>query len=120
MLDQNFYNKMNYFSGAREALNYDTTWSIYEADNVDSQMLNDKVRRVFYRFYASDATVEELQNDTAEVIEVSALAADGTVRSFWAAAESCYQQAKAQGDWHRFIEDFQVQEDGSLELWMGS
>lgn len=110
MLDQNFYNKMNYFNGAREALNYDTTWSIYEADHVDSQMLNDKVRRVFYRFY--DGKMRE--------VEVSAVAADGTVRSFWAAAESCYQQAKAQGDWHYFIEDFQVQEDGSLELWMGS
>ena len=120
MLDQNFTNKMHYFAGVQNALNYDSVWSIYEVDHVDAQMLSDKPRRVFYRFYAKNATVEELQNGTAEVIEVSSLAVNGTVREMWCAAESCWQQAKAKGDWHYFIEDFVVQEDGSLKITMGS
>ena len=120
MLDQDFYNKMNYFAGAQNALNYDTVWSIDEVDNVDVELLTNKARRVFYRFYAKDATSEELMNGTAEMIEVSSVAVNGTVRELWRAAESCYQQAKAQGDWHYFIEDFEMQDDGSLEIWMGS
>lgn len=120
MLDQDFTNKMNYFAGVQNALNYDTVWSIDEVDHVDAQMLSDKPRRVFYRFYAEDATLEELRDDTAEMIEVSSMAVNGTVRELWRAAEACYQQAKQQGDWHKFIEDFEMQEDGSLEIWMGS
>ena len=120
MLDQEFLNLMNYFNGVRDALDYDSSWSIYEVENIDSDMLSDKPRRVFYRFYAKDISVEELMSDSAEMIEVSSLAVNGTVRELWRAAESCYQQAKAKGDWHYFIEDLQVQEDGSLELIMGS
>lgn len=120
MTDQEFLNKMHYFAGAREALDCDTVWSIYEVDHIDSVMLSDKVRRVFYRFYAKDVTSEELMNGTAEEIEVSSTAVNGTVRELWRAAESCYKQAKVQGDWHYFVEDFQMQEDGSLEIWMGS
>ena len=120
MLDQDFQNKMNYFNGVQNALKYDTVWSIDEVDNVDMNMLSDNPRRVFYRFYAKDASVEELLSDSAEMIEVSSLAVNGTVRELWRAAESCFQQAKAKGDWHKFIEDFEVQEDGSLELVMGS
>ena len=46
---------------------------------------------------------------------------DGTVGELWKAAESCFQQAKlAIGDWHYFVEDFEVQEDGSLSLVTGS
>ena len=119
-LSQEFLNLMNYFNGVRDALDYDSSWSIYEVEHIDSEMLSDKPRRVFYRFYAKDASVEELMDDSAEMIEVSSLAVNGTVRELWRGAESCFQQAKAKGDWHYFIEDFEVQEDGSLELVMGS
>lgn len=110
MTDQEFLNKMHYFNGVRDTLDYDTAWSIYEVDHIDTEMLSEKARRVFYRFY----------DDAMNEIEVSSLAVNGTVRELWRAAESCYQQAKAQGDWHYFIEDFQMQDDGSLEIWMGS
>ena len=51
----------------------------------------------------------------------TAVAENGTVGALWKAAESCFQQAKlAVGDWHIYIEDFQVQDDGSLELVTGS
>ena len=120
MTDQEFHAKMNYFYGVKDTLGYDTVWSMYEFDNIDQNILKEGTKRICYTFYAADATVEELMNDTAEMIEVSAIAVNGTVRELWRAAEACYQQAKVKGDWHYFIEDFEVQEDGSLELVMGS
>jgi hypothetical protein len=120
MTDQQFEAKMNYFYGVKEALGYDTVWSMYEVDNVDQNILKEGIKRVCYVFYAAGSTVEQLMNDTAEMIEVSAFAASGSVRDLWAAAESCFQQAKAQGDWHCYIEDLELRDDGSFELVMGS
>lgn len=121
MTDQEFMNKMHYFNGARETLDYDTAWSIFEVDHIDTKIFKDDYHRVFYRFYSKDVTSEELMNGTAKEIEVSSFAVNGTVRELWRAAESCYQQAKAQGDWHYyFIEDFEMHDDGSLEMVMGS
>jgi hypothetical protein len=54
-------------------------------------------------------------------IEFSSMAVNGTVGELWRAAESCFQQAKAAvGDWHIYIEDFEMQDDGSLALVTGS
>jgi hypothetical protein len=51
----------------------------------------------------------------------TAVAMNGTVGELWKAAENCFQQAKAAlDDWHYFVEDFDVQEDGTLELVTGS
>ena len=56
-----------------------------------------------------------------EWITFTAVAEDGSVGALWKAAESCYLQAKlAIGDWHYFVENFEVQEDGSLSLVTGS
>ena len=56
-----------------------------------------------------------------EWITFTAVAEDGSVGALWKAAESCYQQAKlAIGDWHYFVENFELQEDGSLSLVTGS
>jgi len=109
---------IQYWGGVQEALGYETVWSIWECQNVDQNLLKNKSYRVFYRFIRGDATMEEIQNDTAWV-EVSAFTAGGTVRDLWAAAESCFQQAKQQGDWHKFIENFDATEDG-FEMVMGS
>jgi hypothetical protein len=49
------------------------------------------------------------------------MAENGTIGGLWRAAESCFKQAKLElGDWHYFIEDFEVQDDGSLSLVTGS
>jgi len=120
MTDQNFHKKMNYFFGAKEALGFDTVWSMYEFDSINQDIFEKGVKCVCYKFYSKDATVEELMNNTAEEIEVSSFADSGSVRDIWKAAESCFQQAKAQGDWHYFIEDIEINEDGSYELVMGS
>ena len=51
----------------------------------------------------------------------TAIAEDGTIGGLWKAAENCFLQAElALDDWHIYIEDFEVQDDGSLELVTGS
>ena len=59
--------------------------------------------------------------DDVTYITFTAVAENGTVGELWKAAESCFQQAKlALGDWHYFVENFDVEEDGTLELVTGS
>ena len=111
---------IQYWGEQQDALGYETVWSMWEFTDIDQNVLKPGVRRICYKFYSQDATVEELMNDTAEMIEVSAFAASGRVRDLWAAAESCFQQAKAQGDWHCYIEDLELCDNGSWELTMGS
>lgn len=111
-------NSVRYWSEQQDALKFETVWSIWECDNLYTQMFKEKSYRVYYRFIRGDATTEEIMNDTAWV-EVSAFTSGGSVVDFWAAAESCYQQAKQQGDWHRFVEDFELTDEG-FELTMGS
>ena len=118
--ENNVIDQIQYWDKQAEDLGFETVWSIWEFTDIDQNVLKPGLKRVCYTFFAQDATVEELMNDTAERIEVSAFAADGSVRELWRAAESCYQQAKQQGDWHKFIEDLELREDGSWELTMGS
>ena len=112
--------KIRYWGDQQDALGYETVWSMWEWADIDQNIFRDSVKRVCYQFYGKNVTVKELMDGTAEMIEVSAFAASGSVRDLWAAAESCYQQAKQQGDWHRFIEDIELRDDGSFELTMGS
>lgn len=112
---------IQYWGEQQDALGYETVWSMWEFANVDQNVLKEgKSYRVCYQFYDQDSTVEELMNGTAKIIEVSATAVNGSVRELWRAAESCYQQAKAQGDWHKYIEDIELGDDGSFVLTMGS
>lgn len=109
---------IQYWDAQQQAQGFETVWSIWECNSIDTQMFKNKSYRVYYRFIRADATSEEIMNDTAWV-EVSAFTAGGSVRDLWAAAESCFQQAKQQGDWHKFIEDFELTDEG-FELIMGS
>ena len=111
---------IEYWNDMQTELGFETVWSIWEFTNIDQNIFKEGVKRVCYRFYDQASTVEELQNDTAKEIEVSAFAPSGSVRDLWTAVESCYQQAKQLGDWHVYIEDFQVNDEGSYEVWMGS
>lgn len=112
--------KIRYWGDQQDALGYETVWSMWEWADIDQNIFRDGAKRICYTFYAQDATVEQLMADAAQRIEVGATAASGSVRDLWAAAESCYQQAKLLGDWHRFIEDIEMRDDGSFELTMGS
>ena len=111
---------IQYWDAQRDALGFETVWSMGEFADVDQNIFKEGIKRVCYTFYTQDATIEELMNDIEQRIEVSAFAASGSVRDLWTAAESCFQQAKQQGDWHKFIEDFELREDGSYEIVMGS
>jgi hypothetical protein len=111
---------IQYWGGCQDALGYDTVWSMWEFNDINQNVLKPGSKRVCYTFYAETSTVEELMSGKAQRIEVSAIAASGKVRDLWTAAEICYQKAKLQGDWHKFIEDIELRDDGSWELTMGS
>ena len=110
--------EMEHFDDLKTELGYDTTWSMDSGImNLDQAIFTDKPRVVTYKCIKEmGATMDDVT-----YITFTAVAENGTVGALWKAAESCYQQAKlAIGDWHYFVENFDVQEDGSLSLVTGS
>ena len=84
---------------------------------LDKAIFTDKPRAVTY-------TIIDRMGDSFDDVDwvtFRSVAENGTVGALWKAAEDCFQQAKENnGDWHYFIEDFDMQEDGSLKLITGS
>jgi hypothetical protein len=128
MTNQAQYDKftiaMDHFFAMQEELGMNTVWSMYDTGPVSSDfnIFTDKVRKVTYTFVRPDATIEELDADlrngtNSAMAQVSSFAVNGTVKALWAAAESCIKQS---GTHHSFIEDFEMQDDGSLALVTGS
>ena len=110
--------EMEHFDDLKTELEYDTTWSMDSGImNLDQAIFTDKPRVVTYKCIKEmGATMDDVT-----YITFTAVAENGTVGALWKAAESCFQQAKlAIGDWHYFVEDFELQEDGSLSLVTGS
>ena len=109
--------EIEHFSDLKQELGYETVWSMEGIMPLDKAIFSDKPRVVKYKCIKEmGATMDDVTWET-----FTAVAENGTVGALWKAAESCYQQAKlAVGDWHYFIENFDVQEDGSLELTTGS
>ena len=113
---------MEYWNDMKDELNVKSIWSIHEAGNIDSVIFSKRMRKVTYEFVRPDATSEELEADLRDggkraSAEVSSWAIDGTVKSLWHAADSCISQS---GTHHMYIEDFEMQEDGTLSLTTGS
>ena len=109
--------EMEHYDELKDELGYETVWSMdLGILNLDQKILTDKARVVTYK------CIKEIKSmNDVTYITFTAVAEDGTVGALWKAAESCYQQAKlAIGDWHYFVENFDVQEDGTLELVTGS
>ena len=109
--------EMEHFDELKAELGYETVWSMDSGIlNLDQKILTDKARVVTYK------CIKEIKSmDDVTYITFTAVAENGTVGALWKAAESCYQQAKlAIGDWHYFVENFEVEEDGSLSLVTGS
>ena len=106
-----------HYSDLKDQLGYETVWSIEGIMPLDKAIFTDKPRVVKYKCIKEMGdTFEDVTYET-----FTAIAENGTVGALWKAAESCYQQAKlGVGDWHYFIENFEVQDDGSLELVTGS
>ena len=110
--------EMEHFNDLKAELGYSTVWSMDSGImNLDTNIFSDKTRVVTYK------CIKEMGATMDDVtwITFTAVAMNGTVGELWKAAENCFQQAKAAiGDWHYFVEDFEVQEDGSLSLVTGS
>ena len=106
-----------HYSDLKDQLGYETDWTIEGIMPLDKAINKDKPRVVKYKCIKEMGdTFEDVTYET-----FTAIAENGTVGALWKAAESCYQQAKlGVGDWHYFIENFEVQDDGSLELVTGS
>ena len=106
-----------HYSELKAELGYDTVWSMDSGMmNLDQNIFSDKARVVNYK------CIKEIKSmDDVTWITFTAVAENGTVGALWKAAESCFQQAKlAIGDWHYFVENFELEEDGSLSLVTGS
>ena len=108
----------------KDELKMNTVWSIYEVglQNSDYAILNNKVRKVTYQSVDPNASQEDLLADLNDrgsrtTIEVSAWAENGTIKALWAAAETCI---KLSGTHHSYIENFEMHDDGTLELVTGS
>ena len=108
--------EIEHFSDLKQELGYETVWSMEGIMPLDKAIFSDKPRVVKYKCIKEmGATMDDVTWET-----FTAVAENGTVGALWKAAESCYQQAKlAVGDWHYFIENFDVQDDGTLELVTG-
>ena len=110
---------MEHFDDLKTELGYETVWSMYDGGNMplDFALFTDKPRVVTYKCIKEMGTTM----DDVTWITFTAVAENGTIGALWKAAESCFQQAKvAIGDWHIYIENFDIQEDGSLSLVTGS
>lgn len=101
---------MDYFYAKKEELGYETVWSMYDgALTLESEIYNYMPRLVQYKFKID-----------GETHWTTATAKNGTVGELWAAAEEAYVKASKMGDWHYFIEDLTIEDDGSLTMTMGS
>ena len=119
-----FFALCDHFTALQNELGFESIWSMTEfgKKGLDFEVLSNKVRKVTYEYVRDDATTEELMlvmkdGGKRSMAQVSMTAIDGTIKSLWFAAESCIKQS---GTHHRFIEDFEFGEDGTLELITGS
>ena len=107
-----------HFDDLKAQQGYKTVWSMSDtALPLDFAIFSDKQRIVSYK------CIKNISNSGhgVEWQTFTAIAENGTIGALWKAAEQCFLQAEiALDDWHIYIEDFEVQEDGSLELVTGS
>ena len=116
--DKKMFAEMDHYSALKSELGYDTVWSIESGiKGLDFNIFSDKPRKVTYKII--DRMGDSF--DDVDWVTFRSVAENGTIGALWKAAEDCFQQAKENnGDWHIYIEDFELQEDGSLKLITGS
>ena len=115
---------MEHFDDMKTELCMDSVWSIWEAAalSADDLLFQDRQYRVVYNHVRHDATTEEIWADVKDGgnradAQVSMFAPSGSIKHLWFAADSCIKQS---GTYHSYIEDFEMQEDGTLMLITGS
>ena len=115
---------MEHFDDMKTELCMDSVWSIWEAAalSADDLLFQDRQYRVVYNHVRHDATTEEIWADVKDGgnradAQVSMFAPSGSIKHLWFAADSCIKQSRTH---HSYIEDFEMQEDGTLMLITGS
>lgn len=111
--------KMRYFDSVRTAKGLNSVWEIDECNDLDDTIpLENMVgRRICYQYIPDSTPTEELISDENCFVEISTFNKGMTWMDLWEAAERLIVQS---GTHHRYIEDFEMREDGSLELITGS
>ena len=115
---------MEHWDDLKTELGMDSVWSIYETGRVSAEtsIFKDRQYLVRYQFVRPDCTSEELMLDMKDggkrsMAEVTMFATNGSIKQLWFAANSCIKQS---GTHHSYIENFEMQEDGTLMLVTGS
>jgi hypothetical protein len=122
--DNDFLTTVDHFANMQNKLGFSSVWSMLDCGVQDSDfsIFTNKLRQVVYEFIRPDATMEEIYADLQDggkrsSVQVTSWAVNGSIKALWAAADSCIKQS---GTHHNYIEDFEVMEDGTLELVTGS
>lgn len=117
---QQYQSRMNYFNSVRDVKGFRSVWDIDEIDDLDLTVpFNNQVgRQVSYQYIPEDVTWDEIcESNRDPYVEISTQCEGTTWMDLWEAAERLIVQANTH---HRYIEDFQMRDDGSLELVTGS
>ena len=116
--DEILFENIDNFSAMKTELGMDSQWSIYDGGpmSADAKIFKDKQYLVKYQYIQNGYSLEDIQNDRAWA-EVTMFAPSGSIKDLWFAANSCIKQS---GTHHSFIEDFEMQDDGTLSLITGS
>ena len=109
---------IDHFIAMQEELGMNSQWSIYDGGmmDADAQIFKDKQYLVKYQYIQNGYSLEDIQNGRAWA-EVTMFAPSGSIKHLWFAANSCIKQS---GTHHSYIEDFEMQDDGTLALVTGS
>tara|TARA_R110002153_G_C13095567_1_gene475949 strand:- start:193 stop:588 length:396 start_codon:yes stop_codon:yes gene_type:complete len=112
------FETMDHFSNMQTELGMDSRWSIFDGGPMaaDAEIFKDKQYLVKYQYIQNGYSLEDIQNGRAWA-EVSMFAPSGSVKDLWFAANSCIKQS---GTHHSYIENFEMQDDGTLSLVTGS
>ena len=106
---------IDHFIAMKEELGMVSQWSIYDGGmmDADAEIFKDKQYKVTYTY------ITEMGDsyDDVQWAEVSMFAPSGSIKDLWFAANSCIKQS---GTHHSYIENFEMQDDGTLALVTGS
>ena len=114
--DKLFIENVDHFRDLGASLGMNSIWDIHVGagkQTADDLILDDQQYKVTYTYIDSmGSTMDDVTWAT-----VSMFAPSGSVKDLWFAADSCIKQS---GTHHSYIEDFEMQEDGTLALVTGS
>jgi hypothetical protein len=115
--DELFLEAVDHYNAMKAELGMVSQWDIHAGNGVfaadDCLLQSDKQYKVTYTYIDSMGDTM----DDVQWAEVSMFAPSGSIKDLWFAADSCIRQS---GTHHSYIEDFEMQEDGTLALVTGS